>query len=111
MDKRGPFEAGEDPVKARRRIMTQGINILHSLVESYNEGLLDDPTSAANLCTMFALVAEGKVTGNFDDETGATKWSLTDNYIARLRETEEMILGSKITKGPWEKTVDNPLKP
>ena len=111
MDKREPFEVGEDPIKARRRIMTQGVNILHSLVESYNEGLLDDPTSAANLCTMFALIAEGKVTGNFDDETGTTKWSLTDNYIARLRETEEMILGSKIIKGPWEKTVDKPLKP
>lgn len=110
MDKREPFEMGEDPHKARRRIMTQGVNILHSLVEAYNEGLLDDPDKAASLCAMFALVAEGKVSGNFDEETGTTKWSLTDNYIQRLREAEEMILGSKIVKGPWEKTVDKPLK-
>jgi len=111
MDNKEPFDVGADPVKARRRIMTQGVNILHSLIEAYNEGMLDDPGSAANLCTMFALVAEGKVTGNFDDEIGTTKWSLTDNYVARLREAEEAILGPKIIKGPWKNSVDKSQKP
>jgi len=110
MDDRNPFGVGESPTKARRRIMTQGVNILHSIVEAYNYGHLDDPDRAINLCTMFALVAEGKVTGNFDDETGTTKWSLTDNYMSRLREAEEIALGSKLIKGPWKKTVDKPLK-
>ena len=80
MDKRGPFEVGEDPVKARRRIHAQGVNILRSLVEAYNTGLLEDPKQAASLCTMFALVAEGKVKGRFDDVSGTTKWNLEENY-------------------------------
>ena len=102
-DNRDPVD---DPRRARRRIMAQGVNILHSLVEAYETGGLDDPNTSINLCTMFALIAEGKVTGNFDDETGRTKWSLTDNYMKRLREVEEMLAGSKIIKGPWEKSVD-----
>jgi len=96
----------DDPRKARRRIMAQGVNILHSLVEAYQSGALDDPNVSANLCTMFALIAEGKVTGHFDDDTGKTKWSLTENYMKRLQEVEDMIMGSKIIKGPWEKTID-----
>ena len=59
MDSNDTFDLGADPVKARRRILAQGVNILHSLIEAYNGGMLDDPNNSANLCTMFALVAEG----------------------------------------------------
>ena len=82
MDKRGPFEVGEDPTKARRRIHAQGVNILRSLVEAYNTGMLDDPKQAASLCTMFALVAEGKVKGSFDDAQTAMKTVFEDREFA-----------------------------
>ena len=95
-----------DPRVARRRIMAQGMNILHSLAEMYNVGGLEDPRQCASLCTMFSLIAEGKVTGHFDEDSGLTKWSLTDNYIKRLREAEESILASKIIKGPWKNVLD-----
>jgi len=100
------FNYGEDPVKARRRIMAQGVNILRSLVEAYNTGMLDDPKQAASLCTMFALVAEGKVKGRFDEESATTKWNLEENYQKNLEEVREAILSTKIVKGPWEKSVD-----
>ena len=109
MDKRGPFEVGADPIKARQRIMAQGMRILNALVEAYNDGMLDNPKDAAHLCTMFALVAEGKVVGRFDEETGLTKWSLKDDYQKKLEQVREAILSTKIVKGPWEKVVDTDL--
>ena len=109
MDKRGPFEVGADPIKARQRIMGQGMRILNALVEAYNDGILDDHKQAAHLCTMFALVAEGKVEGTFDEETGLTKWNLKEDYQRKLEQVREAILSTKIVKGPWEKSVDNDL--
>ena len=106
MDKRGPFEVGEDPVKARRRVHAQGVNILRSLVEAYNTGMLDDHKQAAHLCTMFALVAEGKVEGTFDDETGLTKWNLKEDYQKKLEQVREAILSTKVSTGPWKNSVD-----
>ena len=47
MDNRGPFEVGVDPIKARQRIMGQGMRILNALVEAYNDGMLDDHKKAA----------------------------------------------------------------
>ena len=109
MDKRGPFEVGADPIKVRQRIMGQGMRILNALVEAYNDGVLDDSSQSAHLCTMFALVAEGKVEGTFDEETGLTKWSLKEDYQRKLEEVREAILSTKIVKGPWEKSVDKDL--
>ena len=110
MDKRGPFEVGADPIKVRQRIMGQGMRILNALVEAYNDGVLDDHKQSAHLCTMFALVAEGKVEGTFDEVTGLTKWSLKEDYQRKLEEVREAILSTKIVKGPWEKSVDTDLK-
>ena len=98
-----------DEKTARRRVLAQGRHILQSIIESYDSGLLDDPRQAANLCTLFALCIEGKVTASFDEETATTKWSLTENWTQHLRYIERSILDSKIIKGPWEKTVDKPL--
>mgnify|MGYP004347539985 FL=1 len=110
MDKRGPFEVGADPIKVRQRIMAQGMRILNALVEAYNDGILDDPKQSAHLCTMFALVAEGKVEGTFDEETGLTKWSLKDDYQKKLEQVREAILSTKLVAGPWEKDIDIDLK-
>ena len=109
MDKRGPFEVGADPIKVRQRIMGQGMRILNALVEAYNDGILDDHKQAAHLCTMFALVAEGKVIGTFDDQTGKTKWTIEDNYQKKLEQVREAILSTKIVKGPWKKDIDTDL--
>ena len=109
MDKRGPFEVGADPIKVRQRIMAQGMRILNALVEAYNDGILDDHKQAASLCTMFALVAEGKVVGTFDEQTGLTKWTLKEDYQKKLEQVREAILSTKIVKGPWNKTVDTDL--
>ena len=110
MDKRGPFEVGADPIKVRQRIMGQGMRILNALVEAYNDGMLDDHKKAAHLCLMFALVAEGKVTGSFDEETGKTKWTVKEDYQKKLDQVREAILSTKLIKGPWEKSVDTDLK-
>ncbi len=109
MFNRGPFEVGADPVKARQRIMAQGMRILNALVEAYNEGILDDPKQAAHLCTMFALVAEGKVKGSFDETSGKTKWSIEDNYQKKMEQVRDAILSTKVVKGPWKKNVDKDL--
>ena len=97
-----------DEKTARRRVLSQGRHILQSVIEAYDTGMLDDPTHAANLCTLFALCIEGKVTATFDDLTATTKWSLTDDWTKRLRHVERSILDSKkIVKGPWQNSVDN----
>lgn len=106
MDNRRPFEVGADPVKARRRIHAQGVNILRSLVEAYNTGLLDDPKQAAKLCIMFALVAEGRVKGSFDDVSGTTKWDMEENYQKNLESVRNAILSTKVSTGPWKNSVD-----
>lgn len=90
-----------DEKTVRRRILAQGRHILQSIIEAYDAGLLDDPKSGANLCTLFALCAEGKVEASFCEETAVTKWSLTKDWTKYLREVEESILDSKIIKGPW----------
>ena len=103
------FEDYVDEKTARRRVLAQGRHILQSIIESYDRGMLDDPIAAANLCTLFALCIEGKVTASFDEESACTKWSLTENWTQHLRDVEKSIFDSKIIKGPWEKTVDKPL--
>ncbi len=92
---------GEDPNVARRRIMAQGVNILRSIVDAYNDGSIEDQNSNTRLCSLFALIAEGKVISYFDTESGSIKWSLTDDYLKRLKEVEDAILESKILAGPW----------
>ena len=103
------FENFTDEKTARRRILSQGRHILQSIIEAYETGMLDDPNHAANICTLFALCAEGKITASFDEDTALTKWSLTEDWTRHLLEVEQSILDSKIIKGPWEKTVDKPL--
>jgi len=103
------FDYGEDPVKVRRRIHTQGLNILRAIIEAYNTGLLEDPRHTKTFCTTLALIAEGKVKGHFDEELGLTRWETTDNELERLSKIREMILGKKIVEGPWEKSVDTDL--
>ena len=103
------FDDFVDEKTARRRVLSQGRHILQSIIESYDLGMLDDPRQAANLCTLFALCIEGKVTATFDEESATTKWSLTENWTKHLRDVEQSILDSKIIKGPWQKTVDKLL--
>ena len=83
-DYRKPLRPEVDPLKVRQRIMGQGMRILNALVESYNEGILDDQKKAAHLCLMFALVAEGKVVGSFDEDTGKTKWSVKEDHQKKM---------------------------
>ena len=103
------FDNFVDEKTARRRVLAQGRHILQSIIESYDSGILDDPRQAANLCTLFALCIEGKVTATFDEESATTKWSLTENWTKHLSDVEQSIIDSKIIKGPRQKTVDKPL--
>ena len=98
-----------DEKTIRRRVLAQGRHILQSIIESYGSGMLDDPNQAANLCTLFALCIEGKVSATFDEVSATTKWSLTEDWTKHLREVEQSIFDSKIIKGPWEKTVDSDI--
>ena len=52
MSDKSIFDFEDDPKVARRRIMAQGVNILRSIVESYNSGLLEDPKTSKTLCTI-----------------------------------------------------------
>ena len=104
------FDDFVDEKTARRRVLAQGRHILQSIIESYDAGMLDDPRQAANLCTLFALCIEGKVTATFDDQSATTKWSLTENWTQHLRDVEKSIFDSKIVKGPWHETLDNQVK-
>ncbi len=90
------FDDYVDEKTARRRVLAQGRHILQSIIESYNSGMLDDPRQAANLCTLFALCIEGKVTATFDEESATTKWSLTEDWAQYLRAVEQSIFDSKI---------------
>lgn len=101
------FDNFVDEKTARRRVYAQGRHILRSILEAYDKGMLDDPHSAANLCTLFALCIEGKVTATFDHDSANTKWSLTKDWTRHLREVEQSIFDSKIVKGPWQNSVDN----
>lgn len=101
------FDNFVDEKTARRRVYAQGRHILRSILEAYDKGMLDDPHSAANLCTLFALCIEGKVRAEFDDDMALTKWSMTEDWTKHLREVEQSIFDSKIIKGPWQNSVDN----
>ena len=100
-----------DVKSTRRRILSQGRHILQSIVEAYSSGILDEPNAAANLCTLFALAAEGKVQATFDEESAKVKWSLTESWTQRLREVEQSIMDSKIIKGPWQNSIDTDTNP
>ncbi len=91
---------GPSPDKAKRRVYAQSLNILRQIVDSYLTGALDDPSGAHRLCTLFAMVAEGKVRSCLDDTTGKVKWSLDDKY----REMIDARLASSdnIVPGPWK---------
>lgn len=101
------FDNFVDEKTARRRVYAQGRHILRSILEAYDRGMLDDPHSAANLCTLFALCIEGKVRAEFDHDLDLTKWSMTEDWTKHLREVEQSIFDSKIIKGPWQNSVDN----
>ena len=101
------FDNFVDEKTARRRVYAQGRHILRSILEAYDKGMLDDPHSAANLCTLFALCIEGKVRAEFDHDMALTKWSMTEDWTKHLREVEQSIFDSKIIKGPWQNSVDN----
>tara|TARA_B100000085_G_scaffold137694_1_gene125476 strand:+ start:20131 stop:20427 length:297 start_codon:yes stop_codon:yes gene_type:complete len=83
---------------AKRRVYAQSLNILRQVVDSYMLGELDDPVASHRLCTLLALVAEGKVTSSLDEHTGKIKWSLNEDY---RRKIEETMASSKIVRGPW----------
>ena len=100
------YEGYIEEKKVRRRVLAQGRHILQSIIEAYGSGVLDNPQSAANLCTLFALAIEGKVQASFDPESSTTKWSLTEDWTKHLRDVEKSIFDSKIIKGPWENSVD-----
>ena len=100
------FDNFVDEKTVKRRILAQGRHILQSIIEAYDSGMLDDPRHAANLCTLFALCAEGKVIASFDQEQAVTKWALSENWTEHLREVESSILDSKIVKGPWKNSFD-----
>ena len=91
---------------AKRNIRKQGTKVLHDIATAYERGALDDPESAAIFSNLLACICEGKVSGDFDEQSGNIKWSLTDEYSEQLEAQRaaalERALGSKnVVKGPW----------
>ncbi len=91
---------------AKKNIRRQGTKILHDIADAYTKGALDEPESAVIFSNLLACICEGKVSGNFDEQTGAIKWSLTDEYSLELEAQRaaalDRALSSKnIVKGPW----------
>ncbi len=84
---------------AKRRIYANGINILRAIIEHWECGGIDFPESNHLFMNLIASVAEGKVKGSLDEETGMTKWSLTDDC---RKELEKYKLDMEnVVIGPW----------
>ena len=90
-----------DPIQARKNLMRQGTKILHSIVEAYNQGVFDEPGSAASFGGLLASICEGKVQGRLDDETMKVMWSLTPSYQEKLDEIAAAVADENVIIGPW----------
>lgn len=90
----------------KKNLFKQGSKILHSIVESYEKGILDNPEQALIFCGLLACACEGKVEGTLDDESGLVKWSLTDKFEKDLQTLRDAMIdtgnmGDNVVKGPW----------
>lgn len=95
-----------DFATAKRNIRRQGSKILHDIAAAYVRGALDTPESAVVFSNLLACICEGKVSGDFDEQSGAIKWSLTNDYSEELAAQRAAALKSSledqiIVRGPW----------
>ena len=61
----------------RRHVLGQGVKILHSLIEHYQSGNIENEEVNHMFMGLMTLVCEGRVKGCFD-ENGAVKWALSE---------------------------------
>jgi len=105
------FDRGDDILtleEVKRNVYKQATKILRDMIGAYEQGILDNPATAATYCALLACICEGKVEGDFDeDDKNKVKWSLTEKYEKILKEIEasamaEAIATGKVVKGPWK---------
>ena len=70
-------------------------------MEHYESGGIDFAESNHMFMSLIASVAEGKVEGSLDEETGMTKWKLTDRYQEQLEQFKQDM--ENVVIGPWAK--------
>ena len=92
--------------EAKKNLNRQATKVLHDIAQAYQSGLLDNPNTASHFCGLLACICEGKVRGDFDEETGKIKWSLTPEYSTQLEAIRESAVKAaletgKVVKGPW----------
>jgi hypothetical protein len=89
----------------RSNVYKHGTKILRAIAEHYESGGIETQESNHHLMQLFALVIEGKVSGNVCEDTGHVKWGLSASYEKELQDIEDARMdahdGRNITKGPW----------
>ena len=85
----------------RSNIFKQGTKILHSIAEHYEVGTIESPDANHLMMQLFALVAEDKVEGIVDEETGLVKWSLTKDFEKQVNDARSQTASENVVKGPW----------
>ena len=60
----------------RQNVLGQGVKILHSLMEHYQSGNIENYETNQMFMGLMTLVCEGRVKGVFDDD-GRIKWALS----------------------------------
>tara|TARA_B100001094_G_scaffold181997_1_gene176372 strand:- start:191 stop:481 length:291 start_codon:yes stop_codon:yes gene_type:complete len=91
-----------DPIQAKKNLNRQGTKVLHSIVEAYNSGALDDPHTAVSFCSLLATICEGKVLGQLDKEAMTVVWSLAPEYRKNLDKIASAISDENVIIGPWK---------
>ena len=91
-----------DPIQAKKNLNRQGTKVLHSIVEAYNTGALDDPHLSASFGALLASICEGKVQGQLDETNMCVMWSLTPGYQKQLDDLAMAATEENIILGPWK---------
>ena len=90
-----------DFIDAKKNVNKQGTKILHDIVDAYQKGIFDEPSSAAGFCSLLACICEGKIIGTMNEEKMKVEWTLSDKYEEHLQKLKQSLLEKNVVQGPW----------
>ena len=71
--------------QVKKNVLGQGVKILHSLIEHYESGNIEDDRVNGVFMGLLALVCEGAVKGSYSDD-GRVVWTLAEKIEEKADE-------------------------